>query len=118
MNELPGPQPGAEWVICHVIPQVLELLVRPRQMVETLLLPEPPRSAEQGVNASRREVLPRLALLPHSVVARECGEQMHVVRHDYEIEQHVTVAVEMAEAVCYNGRQPRVAQRTGPVAAV
>ncbi|MDA1014970.1 MAG: hypothetical protein O3A00_11040 [Planctomycetota bacterium] len=86
----------------NVVTQEFELIVTSDEMIESVLLPESTLALQLAVNLGRGEVLPRFALSQHRVIVRERGQDMHVVWHDYEISQLVTVSVEVTQTARHN----------------
>ena len=111
-------QTCSSWVVRDVIAEIVELRTTPHQMVERVLLPEPAASIQPTVDLRRGVVFPRFALRQHGLLVGECGQKMHVIRHDDEVEQHVPLLIEMVKALRDNPGQVRVPEDTVAVSGI
>ena len=75
------------------------------EVIKTILLPEMSGDAALAIDLAGREVLPRFALIQHSVFINEGREQMHMVRHHDKVSQLVAFAVKLMQAVADEERQ-------------
>src|SRR4051794_7321046 len=78
--------------------QVRELLGRPYQMIECILLPETSFSLQPEIDLRTHVAFPREALLQHRMLVGKRGQDMYMIWHHDKIGQVVTVAVEVMEA--------------------
>jgi len=77
-------QAGLGGIRGNVRSQSLELLRRTNQMIESVLLPEPPAGPCKAVDARCSIVFPGLALLEHVVLPGKGDQDVNVVRHEDE----------------------------------
>jgi len=86
-------------VFGNVSSEVIELLNGTNKMIESILLPEVPSTAQGLVYFRCGKMLPRFALLEHTLHGRKRRQQMDVIGHDYEIAQFTAIMIKMVQAV-------------------
>ncbi len=86
------------WIICYVLSQIFELLDRPNQVIESVLLPESVLAADPAIDSRRGKMLPRFALCKHCGFVWKGRQQMYVIWHHDEIGQVVPFPVKVPQA--------------------
>ncbi len=101
MQELASPKISPLGVAGEITPQISELLGRSHKMIKTILLPKATAPSQDAIDLRCREVLPRIALVEHCGFIRKCREHMNVIRHHDKFGELVSIAIEMAQALCH-----------------
>jgi hypothetical protein len=102
MKILASAQPRSTRILSNVTSQVVKLLFTANQMIEVVGLPKASAATQCLVDTHSSVMLPRITLLEHPAGDWKRRQEVHVVRHDHEISQQITVAIETVKTFADN----------------